>query len=85
LHYSRGIGQVQIQVQEKSEKLGVRAWIYTQPGGSDYKSSASFQWIENETKHLPHSSFGEVFFSVLSMAAKHLPRPLSFFSIISLD
>jgi len=50
-----------IQVQDKSEKLGVRSWIYTQPGGSILESSASFQRIENETKHLPHPSFGEVF------------------------
>jgi len=46
-------------VQDKSEKLGVRAWIYTPPGGSIL--SASFQWIENETKHLPHPSIGKVF------------------------
>jgi len=51
-----------IRVQDESEKLGVRAWIYTQPGGSVLEYSASFQWIENETKCLPHPSFGEVFF-----------------------
>ena len=38
-----------IRVQDKSKKLGVRAWIYTQPNGSVLESSASFQWIENET------------------------------------
>jgi len=50
-----------IQVQDKSEKLGVRAWIYTRPGGSVLESSASFQQIENENKRLPRPSFGEVF------------------------
>jgi len=49
-------------VQDKSEKLGVTAWIYTHPGGSVLESSASFEWIENEIKCLPHSSFGEVLF-----------------------
>ena len=71
LCYSRGIGQVTdtiIQVQDKNEKLGVRAWMYTRPGGSDFESSASFQWIENETKRLPRPSFGEVFFSIILMA-----------------
>jgi len=48
-------------VQDVSEKLGVKAWIYTRPGGSVLESSASFQQIENETKHLPRPSFGEVF------------------------
>jgi len=48
-------------VQDKSEKLGVRAWIYMRPGGSVLESSASFQWIENETKRLPHPSFSEAF------------------------
>jgi len=35
--------------------------IYTQPGGSVLESSASIQWIENETNRLPRLSFGEVF------------------------
>jgi len=48
-------------VQDKSEKLGVRAWIYMWPGGSILESSASFQRIENETKCLPRPSFGEGF------------------------
>jgi len=48
-------------VQDKSEKLGVRAWIYTRPGGSVLESSASFQWIENETKRLPRLSLGDVY------------------------
>jgi len=48
-------------VQDKSEKLGVRAWIYTQPVGSVLESPASFQWIENETKRLPYLSLGKVF------------------------
>jgi len=48
-------------VQDKSEKLGVRAWVYTLPGGSVLESLASFKWIKNETKHLPRPSFGEVF------------------------
>jgi len=76
-----------IRVQDKSEKLGVRAWIYTWPGCSYFfrQSSASFQRIENETKCLPHPYFGEVFFSVIFMATKHLPCPLGFFSIISKD
>jgi len=56
-----------------------------QPGGSVLESSASFQQTENETKRLPHPSFGEVFFSVILMANKHLPRPLGFLSIISMD
>jgi len=47
-------------VQDESEKQGVKAWIYTQPGGSVLESLASFQWIENETKHL-HPSFSEIF------------------------
>ena len=50
-----------IRVQDKSEKLGVRAWIYMQPGGSVLETLASFQWIENETKRLPCPSFGEIF------------------------
>jgi len=40
-------------VQDMSEKLGVRAWIYARPGGSVLESSASFQWIENETSAMP--------------------------------
>ena len=68
LNYSRGTGQVQIRVQDMSKKLGIRAWIYTQPGGSVLASSASFQWIKNETKRLPRPSFGEVFFSIISTA-----------------
>jgi len=50
-------------VQDKSEKLGMRGWIHTAPGGSHFvlESSASFQQIENETKRLLHPSFGEVF------------------------
>ena len=41
-------------------KTGCEAWIYTWPGGSVLESSASFQWIENETKRLPLPSFGVV-------------------------
>jgi len=50
-----------IRVQNKSEKLGVRAWLYKRPSGSVLESSVSFQLIENETKHLPRPSFGEAF------------------------
>jgi len=51
-----------IRVQDTSEKLGVTAWIYTRPGSSHFvlESSDSFPRIENETKRLPHPSFGEV-------------------------
>jgi len=45
-------------VQDMSKKLGVRD---TLPGGSVLESSALFQWIENETKHLPCPSFSEAF------------------------
>jgi len=88
-------------VQDKSEKLSARAWIYMQPGGSVLESSTSFQRVENETKRLPRPSFCEVFlqrhfdshapllvrffFSVIPTATKHLPRLLGFFSIISMD
>jgi len=71
-------------MQDKSKKLGVRAWIYTRPGGSHFvlESSASFQQIENETKHLPYPSFG---FSVISTATKQLPHPLGFFSFLWIE
>jgi len=74
-------------VQDKSKKLGVRAWIYMQPGGSHFvlESLASFQWIENETTRLSHPSLVRFFFSIISTASKYLPRPLGFFSIISMD
>jgi len=55
------------------------------PGGSVLDSSASFQWIENETKCLPPPLLARFSFSVISTANKHLPRPLGFFSIISMD
>jgi len=37
--------------------------------------------VQNETvtKCLSRPSFGEVFFSVISMATKHMPRPLCLF------
>jgi len=72
-------------VQDKSKKLGVRAWIHTQPGGSVLESSASFQWIENETKRLHTSLLARFFFSIILMANKHLLCPLGFLSIICMD
>ena len=40
---------------QKLIKVGVAACIYTWPGGNQFvlESSASFQWIKNETKPLP--------------------------------
>jgi len=34
---------------------------------------------ETVTKRLPRPSFGEVFFSVISTATKHMPRPYVYF------
>jgi len=64
-----------IRVQDKSEKLGVRAWVYTWPGGSVLESSASFQRIENELNVCHAPLLARFFFSVILMATKHLPRP----------
>jgi len=49
------------------------------------ESSASIQWIENEIKRLPRPLLVRFFFSVILTVNKHLPRPLGFFSIISMD
>jgi len=72
-------------VQDKSEKLGVRAWIYTQPGGSVLESLASFQWIEMKLNICHAPLLARFFFNIISTANKHLPRPPGFFSIISMD
>ena len=68
-----------IQVQDKSEKLGVRACIYTRPGGSVLESSAAS--FENETKRLPCPSFGEVFLQHHFYGLKMKPN-VCFFSPI---
>jgi len=60
-------------VQDKSEKLGVRAWMYTQPGGSVLESSASFQWIENETKMSATPLFWRDFSSASQLNICHAP------------
>ena len=50
-----------------------------QSGDSVLESSASFQQIEKETKRLLRPFLARFFFSVMSTATKHLPRPLGLF------